>query len=338
MSHSIKIITSNLELSKKVIEYFTSQRTNKKLFQLIQKIAIERANKLNKNNIGIIEVGYLSMDDFIHFMATTKQQKLVKISAIQELVKSLSENKILTTLMESLINPNEKRYKASGGGYVEFLYERDLILNLVCGWSFIINKYSNSVIKIEHQHKNGDFSIGTGFYFAAGNKKFVKAMIITNKHVVENAKSLKLYNNEEELIPYNSIISDNKRDLAFIILENRIEQPILNFNPELELLSEIITIGYPSIPMTKQAYQIYHRGEINLVIEDYQDSKLFLFSAKTSSGNSGSPIIDKYGMVIGIVTEELFEKDQFYEKGKLPYYAGIPANEIINSVNENVFI
>ena len=337
MSNTNKLISSHLDLSRKVIEYFTSQRTNPKLFELIQKTALTRANKVNRHNVGIIEVGYLSVDDFINFMAVTNQQKLVKVAVIQELVKSLTDRKILTLLMESLVNPNEKRYQASGGGYVEFLYERDLILNLVCGWGFIINKYSNSVVKIEHQDINGDFSIGTGFYFAAGNKDFVKALIVTNKHVVEKARSIRVLSNEDQNISFSSIEIDEKRDLAFILLETPIDQPIFNFNPDLEILSEIITIGYPSIPMTKEAYQICHRGELNSVIEDYNDSKLFLFSAKTSSGNSGSPIIDKHGMVIGIVTEELFEKNEFYEKGKLPYYAGIPAKEIINSLNENVF-
>lgn len=89
--------------------------------------------------------------------------------------------------------------------------------------------------------------------------------------------------------------------------------------------------------MTKHSYQVYHKGELNSFVEDYRENQLFLFSAKTSSGNSGSPIIDKYGMVIGIVTEELFEQELFYEKGKLPYYAGIPTEEIIKSVNEYIF-
>lgn len=303
----------------------------------MQKAAIERA-KINKNYIGVIEVGYLSVNDFVHYMAQTEQQKLVKISLIHDLVKSLTEHKVLTLLMESLVNPNEKRYQASGGGYVEFLYNRDLILNLLCGWNFIVNKYSNSVMKIEHQDRNGDYSIGTGFYFAAGNEKFVKSMIITNKHVVENAKKIKLFTSDDMLVHYSTIIKDEKRDLAFIILETTTGNPNFNLNPEIEILSEIITIGYPSIPMSKEAYQIYHRGEINSFIEDYMGSKLFVFSAKTSAGNSGSPIIDKFGMVVGIITEELFEKNEFYEKGKLPYYAGIPATEIINSANENVFV
>jgi hypothetical protein len=88
--------------------------------------------------------------------------------------------------------------------------------------------------------------------------------------------------------------------------------------------------------MTKYSYQVYHKGEVNSFVEDYKSNKLFLFSAKTSSGNSGSPVIDKTGMVLGIVTEELFEKDKFYEKGKLPYYAAIPAIEIGRMISERM--
>ena len=80
-----------------------------------------------------------------------------------------------------------------------------------------------------------------------------------------------------------------------------------------------------------------HKGEINAYGHDLMGNCLLLITAKTSSGNSGSPIIDKYGMVMGIIAQDLFEQDQFVNKGKLPYYAGIPTTEIINSLNENVF-
>ena len=93
-------------------------------------------------------------------------------------------------------------------------------------------------------------------------------------------------------------------------------------------------IKYPTIPTTKFAYQVYHKGEVNSFVEDYWDNNLFLISAKTSSGNSGSPIIDNSGMVVGVITEELFEKDKFYEKGKLPYYAGIPTVEIVKAITK----
>lgn len=86
--------------------------------------------------------------------------------------------------------------------------------------------------------------------------------------------------------------------------------------------------------MTKYAYQVYHKGEINSHIEDYFGNKLFLFSAKTSPGNSGGPIIERSGMVIGIVTEMLFEQEEFFQKGILPYSAGIPATKIIDFLND----
>jgi len=129
---------------------------------------------------------------------------------------------------------------------------------------------------------------------------------------------------------------DSKRDLAFIELIEEFKNPTFHLNTDINILTEIITIGYPSIPMTNGSYQICHKGEINSFVEDYQSNKKFLFSAKTSSGNSGSPIIDKYGMVVGIVSEELFQQNEFYTKGKLPYYAGIPTIEIIKSLNENL--
>jgi S1-C subfamily serine protease len=97
----------------------------------------------------------------------------------------------------------------------------------------------------------------------------------------------------------------------------------------MELLSDIVTIGFPRIPRSTEAYQTCHKGEINSIIgQDYDGQELFIFSAKTSSGNSGSPVINRYGLVVGIVTQELFEQQSFKEQGKLPYYAAIPAKYI----------
>jgi len=279
----------------------------------------------------------LSVFDFLMYMTETKQiGNGIKTSIVETLIHSLERERIVNVLPENFGNSHDRRYKASGD-YAKFFYDRDLILNVACGWRYIIDRYSNSVVKIEHKDKAGDISIGTGFYFFARNEKFIKPLIITNKHVLEKASSIKVLSKDDTVINYSAIKVDDKRDLGFIELESQLETPTFHFNSASEILSEVLTIGYPSIPMTKQAYQVYHKGELNSFVEDYQDNQLFLFSAKTSSGNSGSPIIDKYGMVIGIVTEELFEQEQFYQKGKLPYYAGIPTEEIIKSANENIF-
>ncbi len=40
-------------------------------------------------------------------------------------------------------------------------------------------------------------------------------------------------------------------------------------------------------------------------------------------------MIDEYGSVLGIITQEFFEEEQFKNKGKPPYYAAIKALDII---------
>lgn len=68
---------------------------------------------------------------------------------------------------------------------------------------------------------------------------------------------------------------------------------------------------------------------------DYWQSDYFLFSARTSPGNSGGPVINDKGMVVGIVTQQLLEKDA-QNRGKLPYFAAVPSHVIVGFLNEEV--
>jgi len=331
-----QLLTLHRKLTNQIIRYFTAEVTNPTLFEEIKRIGIERSNNLRKSNgATFINMGYLSVFDFAMYMRETNEiTGGIKMKIVELILKALEEEAIVTSLQEHFGDNQDKRYKANGE-YTKLLHERHLIFNVLCGWRYIIENYCNSVVKIEN--KSVDSSIGTGFYFAAKYKDIQKYLIITNRHVFDNAKSIKVLSNDDIEIKYSSIKTDNNRDLGFIELENQLLTPSFSLNPSIEILSELITIGYPSIPMTRDAYQVCHKGELNSFVVDYSGNKLFLFSAKTSSGNSGSPIIDKKGTVIGIVTEELFEQEQFKTKGKLPYYAGIPTEEIIKSIKEVVF-
>jgi len=332
--HRYKLFTLNIEIVRIAISFFLAEAFDAEKFEELKRIAIQ--NPSNDENARVFSnLGYFSLLDFSYYNSVKREYNNgFNLHVIQPFLDTMVEEKFLNLLPPRL--NGEQRYKASGS-YAEFFYNRDLILNAICGWRFIIEKYSDSVVKIEHQDSNGDFSIGTGFYFAAGDDKFITHLIITNKHVIENATKIRVFLHDDQEINYSKIVLDHNRDLGFIVLEEPLKSSMLYLNESLEILSEILTIGYPSIPMTKHSYQVYHKGELNSFVEDYHGNKLFLVSAKTSSGNSGSPIIDRYGLVIGIITEELFEKEQFYTKGKLPYYAGIPSEEIRLSMNENIF-
>jgi hypothetical protein len=134
----------------------------------------------------------------------------------------------------------------------------------------------------------------------------------------------------EAEIPYHGVEQfqeEDGTDMAIIIVDNH-NVPDFNLGPVIGLLEEIITIGYPSIPNSREAYQVVHRGEINAYVQDYSGQDLLVISARTSPGHSGSPVLDNMGRVVGMVARELFEKDAFINKGITPYFACITARSI----------
>ncbi len=130
------------------------------------------------------------------------------------------------------------------------------------------------------------------------------------------------------MVTYEVAAIDEENDLVALYLGEINCLPLI-LRSEFEILNPILTIGYPPVPTSKNAYPLFHLGEINSNIETYFGFKLFLFSAKTNPGNSGGPVIDEDGLVIGIVTQLLEERD-WYKYSKLPYCAAIPAKTIIN--------
>ena len=130
------------------------------------------------------------------------------------------------------------------------------------------------------------------------------------------------------------MVSSDKTDLAILEL-NKAPGDAKPFclNADLKVITDILTIGYPPVPTTRGSYPLFHRGEVNSKVESYWGHNLFLFSAKTNPGNSGSPVIDGDGTILGIVTEQL-EEQEGYKKGKLPYYAAIPSTQILGFLTE----
>lgn len=331
MIDHISLLKANSELVKRTIEYFTAESTNPKAFKEIKEIGVEKSNHFKKRNgETFINMGYLSVFDFTMYLFEKNMAGNAGVKPrVVELTLKLMEDKLIISALDpaTLGNRSEKRYK-SNIEYAKLLYDKDLIDNLIFGINHIISKYQNSVVKIENIDKNKDAAIGTGFLIENEGTQ----IIVTNKHVLEKSIKLRIFDKDDREISFEDPYKDDQSDLAIIPLSSKLNSPGFHLNSSMEILSEIITIGYPSIPMTKLAYQVYHKGEVNSFVEDYSGNKLFLISAKTSSGNSGSPVIDKTGTVIGIITEELFEKEQFKEKGKLPYYAAIPSIEIIRVI------
>ena len=134
-------------------------------------------------------------------------------------------------------------------------------------------------------------SLGTGFLFRTGR-------LATNAHVVGDARSVEVESQDGERFPAKVVYKNVMRDLA--ILE--FSSPIRPFQALIPLRSRagrpdvgegVVVIGSPGgvkgTVTTGIVSQVYANGLIQL-------------NAAINSGNSGGPVFDMQGRVLGIVS------------------------------------
>jgi serine protease Do len=148
-------------------------------------------------------------------------------------------------------------------------------------------------------------SIGSGFIYDS------EGFIITNAHVVENAVSITVTladgsQHEAELIGI-----DEKTDLALIRIQDRGDYPAAQLgNSDDILMGEwVIALGNPFGLFSESRMPIATAGIISSLHMDfgfqqsgrvYQD--MIQTDASINSGNSGGPLVNALGQVIGINT------------------------------------
>ncbi|MBR4534400.1 MAG: trypsin-like peptidase domain-containing protein [Bacteroidaceae bacterium] len=141
---------------------------------------------------------------------------------------------------------------------------------------------------------------GTGF---ALNSTY----IVTNYHVVENAKKIEVYGiNGNMTSPYNANVKavDKTNDIAILQLKDnyKIATSIpYSINTQTSDVGEkIFVLGYPLTSTMGEEVKLTD-GIISSKSGFQGDVSLYQITAPIQPGNSGGPLFDKRGNVIGIV-------------------------------------
>jgi|GEM_PF-1812333 len=345
MIRDVNFIERSSPLLKEIISCFTAFHIDRQKYEAI-KTPVPLSNSLsdeisNARNL-IYDAAGFTFTEILGYINSI-EKKEASPSDIQRLFELLINKNIISignrlvsdlyTNANPVVNlPTGDRYKITGEGLV--LYIMGLTENLVFGPSYIINRYKSAIIQVLGVTADGDHTIGTGFLIKLNEK----CKIVTCKHNILGLHDLKFISGNGPLT-YTKINHAENIDCVLIdIEENDLQIDVFKPSPSINILSEIITMGYPTIPRSGDAYLMVHKGEINGIVKDYyKENEFIIFSAKTSSGNSGSPLIDEDGGVLGIVTDEFFDRDAYIEKGKPPYYAAIPFEAINNAFNLNLW-
>lgn len=147
----------------------------------------------------------------------------------------------------------------------------------------VYSKCSNATVQI-----NTDIGQGSGFFISSGK-------VVTNYHVIEGASSIKVELNDGSAYDVEYILGYSK-ELDIAILSIPIETEYLPLNKYTFNVGEAIyAIGSP-LGLT----DTFTNGIISNVSRYDNNVDYIQINAAIAHGNSGGPLINAYGEVIGI--------------------------------------
>ena len=156
---------------------------------------------------------------------------------------------------------------------------------------------------------------GTGFMFSS------KDYVITNWHVIRGAKNIKVKFLNGETINAEVLLKDAKSDIAFLKLERSPKLPASSLrvgnSSNVRMGDKVFTIGYPAHWVMGQNPK-YTEGVVNALSGIKDDPTVFQISAQIQPGNSGGPIFDQSGNIIGIAQASLDPQLATESIGALP--------------------
>lgn len=162
---------------------------------------------------------------------------------------------------------------------------------------------------------------GTGFFVAP-------EIVVTNYHVVADAKEIYLQVGQSK-IKAELHIQDRQNDLALLKVK-QIDDQVVNAT----LKSSIRCLSVPASEKSKPGQKVFvlgfplkgtlgskvsvSQGIINSTVGINDDPRVIQISVPIQPGNSGSPLLDEKGQVVGIVTSTLNNKFLYQSQGVIP--------------------
>jgi len=130
-----------------------------------------------------------------------------------------------------------------------------------------------------------------------------KGFIVTNAHVVNRMKTIYVENNKGEFFSAVAVFTDPVTDLALLKINDTAYRTMYNLPYSINktnsnLGEQIFTLGYPRNEI------VYGEGYVSAKSGNEGDSTAYQVSVSVNPGNSGGPVLNKKGEIIGIITSK----------------------------------
>lgn len=187
------------------------------------------------------------------------------------------------------------------------------------------NELENKYRIQDREIKNVKTKINSDVVYKSGGTSFlidVKGYLVTNAHVISNAKHIVVQNNNGLEYAVKLIFVDKERDIAILKIEdeNYKQLPSIPYTikkTSSDLSEPIYTLGFPRNEI------VYGEGYLSAKSGYNGDTLTCQIAVAANPGNSGGPVLNLKGEIIGILSTKQTTADGvvFATLGKYIYQA-----------------
>jgi S1-C subfamily serine protease len=129
--------------------------------------------------------------------------------------------------------------------------------------------------------------------------------ILTNYHVVAGCKTLTAVDSSKRRSPATVVAAESTTDLAVLRTRSRVvESATFRTGASPQVGESVTAVGFPFVGLLASEANVSF-GNIGALAGLGNDASKLQISAPVQPGNSGGPLLDQTGLVIGIVVQKL---------------------------------
>ena len=160
-------------------------------------------------------------------------------------------------------------------------------------------------------------SVKTGSGFITNNG----AWVVTNRHVIEGWKKIQVRNGLGDLREVVEVREDEYLDLAILVLGSAYDFGVSqNINDVLDPKTgqTVFLMGFPLSNFFGAKHPIISSGIVSSAFGFGESPSQFQITAKMNKGNSGGPVFNRNGQVVGVAVSKLNKKSISDSTGVTP--------------------
>jgi S1-C subfamily serine protease len=144
------------------------------------------------------------------------------------------------------------------------------------------------------QHES---SSGTGFFVSTDG------VVITNAHVVEDCLAIRATTSQGATVPAKVLARDVRNDLA-VLNTGLLADKVAAFRTNVRPGEAVEAFGYPLTDVLSKSGN-FTLGNVSALVGIGEDSRYLQISVPVQPGNSGGPLLDQNGNLVGVVSAKL---------------------------------